>query len=493
MSELVVLMDGREAGVVRQARGRLTFGYAASWREAPGAYPLSLSMPLAAAEHPHAAIDSFIWGLLPDNERVLAAWGRRFQVSARNAFALVGQVGEDCPGAVQFVRPERLEAATRKGPAEVAWLSEAEVAERLRRLRADISAWRAPGDIGQFSLAGAQPKTALLRDGSRWGVPQGRTPTTHILKPPTPDLDGHAENEHLCLRLARALGLPTATSEVMRFEDVTAIVLERYDRVRTADLAAAEEARVAANAAKAAMHAASDDARTSALAAAVSAAELAEAIEAARVMRMFSETTLVFRAHQEDLCQALGSHPARKYQRDGGPGPIDIVRLLRAVADPRMRRSRTKDEPDDRRDDPDDEQTFIDALVYNWIIGGTDAHAKNYAVILGAGGLVRLAPLYDVASILPYSDVDADRIKLAMKIGDTYRMRDVGWRQWTALAATLGADAERIVARARAMARELPDRLSDEIAAFRAAGGVHPIVPRLEAALVERARRLAGG
>jgi len=487
VSELVVLLDGREAGVVRQSRGRLTFGYSRSWRDAPGAYPLSLSMPLAAAEHPHGAIDPFIWGLLPDNEHVLAAWGRRFQVSPRNPFALVAHVGEDCPGAVQFVRPERLEAATRNGPPEVDWLTEAQVAERLRRLRIDIAAWRSPGDVGQFSLAGAQPKTALLFDGQRWGVPQGRTPTSHILKPPTPDLDGHAENEHICLCLARSLGLPTATSEVRRFEDVTAIVLERYDRVRTADLAAEEEARAAAKAAEAALYAASEDARTAALSAATAAADAAAAFESARVMRRFSETTPVYRAHQEDFCQALAVHPTRKYQRDGGPGPTEVVRLLRAVERPQPR-GKGRNDP---VGEPSDEESFIDALVFNWLIGGTDAHAKNYSIVLGAGGLVRLAPLYDVASILPYPDVDAERIKLAMKIGDAYRLRDVDWRQWEKSAAGLGVDRERLVARARAMARALPDALSDVCADFRASGGDHPIVARVEAALVARARRIA--
>jgi HipA-like C-terminal domain len=65
-----------------------------------------------------------------------------------------------------------------------------------------------PRDTGQFSLAGAQPKIALLFENDRWGVPSGRTPTTHILKPPTGHFDGHAENEHICLGLARALGKP---------------------------------------------------------------------------------------------------------------------------------------------------------------------------------------------------------------------------------------------------------------------------------------------
>jgi len=86
----------------------LRLRYDDDWRTAREAFPLSLSMPLVVAEHGHEPIEAFLWGLLPDNELVLDRWARRFQVSARNAFALISHVGEDCAGAVQFVRPERL-------------------------------------------------------------------------------------------------------------------------------------------------------------------------------------------------------------------------------------------------------------------------------------------------------------------------------------------------------------------------------------------------
>ena len=42
MTELTVLLDGREAGVLGQERGQLAFVYADFWRAAQGAYPLSL-------------------------------------------------------------------------------------------------------------------------------------------------------------------------------------------------------------------------------------------------------------------------------------------------------------------------------------------------------------------------------------------------------------------------------------------------------------------
>ena len=98
MNELVCLLDGREVGGVTRRSGRLSFKYARSWRAARGAYPLSLSMPLVADEHPHSAIEPFLWGLLPDNELVLQRWATSFHVSPRNVFGLIAHVGEDCAG-----------------------------------------------------------------------------------------------------------------------------------------------------------------------------------------------------------------------------------------------------------------------------------------------------------------------------------------------------------------------------------------------------------
>ena len=96
---LIAVANGRLVGeITRDPRGRLRLMYDAAWCENETAYPLSLSMPLTAAEHGHDAIESWLWGLLPDNESVLARWARRFQVSARSAFSLLSATGEGLPG-----------------------------------------------------------------------------------------------------------------------------------------------------------------------------------------------------------------------------------------------------------------------------------------------------------------------------------------------------------------------------------------------------------
>ena len=157
---LVVIADRRTMGEIRRdRRGRLLFLYNNRWRSMDAAYPLSLSMPLVVAEHEHARIEPWLWGLLPDNEVILARWGQRFHVSPRNAFALLGAVGEDCPGAIQLVRPDRVDDVLQDDDQQIEWLTETDIAERLRVLRQDQAAWRMARDTGQFSLAGASSRS----------------------------------------------------------------------------------------------------------------------------------------------------------------------------------------------------------------------------------------------------------------------------------------------------------------------------------------------
>jgi serine/threonine-protein kinase HipA len=414
---LIAFADGLVMGSVTQAKGgQLTFSYSQDWLDSQAAYPLSISMPLATDIHGHRKIEPFLWGLLPDNGIVLGQWARKFHVSARNAFGLIANVGEDCAGAVQFVRPERLDAVRSGTPHEVQWLDETGVADRLRALRQDQSAWRTPRDTGQFSLAGAQPKTALLLENGRWGVPSGRLPTTHILKPPTGEFDGHAENEHFCLQLARSFDLPAARSEIRRFEEQVAIVVERYDRVRMA-----------------------------------------------RTIR---------RVHQEDVCQALGLPPTKKYQSDGGPGVREIAELLITVSTAPAQ----------------DTDTFVRAIAFNWLVAGTDAHSKNYAFLLSSDSRVRLAPLYDLASTLPYPGMRPIGLKLAMKIGGEYRLRNIAAGQWRKLATEVRRNPEELLATLRSTAEAMPDHVLNIQQLVKQDGLVHPIVDRLSDKLVTRAR-----
>lgn len=385
--ELAVLVGGQRAGVLTQARGGvLSLTYAEGWVTTPGSMPVSLSMPLGVASHSGAVVRAYLENLLPDNDRVLERWARDFQVSPRNPFALLSHVGEDCAGAVQFVRPERIDALL-AGNGGVKPLTPAGIAERLRTLRGDPSAWLLASS-GQFSLAGAQAKTALYQDKGtgEWGDPSGVVPTTHIVKPAITGFDDHDLNEHLCLSAAHVAGLRAAVSQVIEFEGERAVVVERYDRVRR------------------------DEG--------------------------------VRRVHQEDVCQALGLLPTKKYQSDGGPTPEDVIALVRRVVAPAAVAEA-------------EVYRFVDALAFNWIVAGTDAHAKNYSLLM-APGQIRLAPLYDLASGLPYDDMYVPRLKMAMRIGSEYRVAAVRERHWLAFAERNGLDRARVLGRVGRLVERLP-------------------------------------
>jgi serine/threonine-protein kinase HipA len=417
---LVVVLEDAVAGTLtRSPGGRLAFSYEEEYRRRSETTPLSLALPKQIHEHAGARLEAWLWGLLPDNDAVLRRWGSQFHVSPSSPFALLSTpVGEDCAGAVRFVPPDRLEQLLDR-PGSVAWLTEEEVAERLTELRADATAWLGRSFTGQFSLAGAQAKTALLQRDGRWGVPSGATPTTHILKPAVAGLDDHDLNEHLCLDAARRAGLIAARTRVERFAEETAVVVARYDRIETGET--------------------------------------------------------IRRVHQEDICQALGVPPDRKYQNEGGPGPAEIVRLLRDA----MRPAAAEDAV----------RRFADALAWNWLIAGTDAHAKNYSLLL-AGSEARLAPLYDIASALPYG-MHERKLRLAMKLGGDYRVL-LHHNPWPRAAREFGLDPPALLDRVRELAALAPDAFADAGAAAEVAALDRPLPARLLDLVADRAGRCLG-
>jgi serine/threonine-protein kinase HipA len=413
---LTVLLDDAVAGsITRLDQGRLRFDYDGEYRGRSGATPLSVSMPPSIRSHLDREISPWLWGLLPDNERVLARWSREFQVPAKPFSLLSTPIGHDCAGAVRFAPVEEAPQLLAE-PGKVTWLTEEEVAQRLRELRQDTTAWLGRGFTGQFSLAGAQAKTALLLKDGRWGVPAGSAATSHILKPAVQGLDDHDLNEHLCLGAARRAGLVVARTRVARLGDESAIVVDRYDR-RTVD------------------------------------GELE-------------------RIHQEDTCQALGIPPDKKYQNEGGPSAHDLATLFRTVMPPRAAE--------------DAVWRLLDALIWNWLIAGTDAHAKNYSLLL-SGGDVRLAPLYDIASALPY-DKHERELKFAMKIGGDYRVYPHR-NTWDKAAADLGLSADAVLERVVHLAQVAPDAFADAANEPDVVALDRPLPRRLIDLVAERAQR----
>ncbi|WP_411846301.1 type II toxin-antitoxin system HipA family toxin [Roseibacillus persicicus] len=362
--QLYILIDGEEIGDLyydRQA-DQISFSYRSSWAGSHSAYPISVSLPLGASTHSDRTLRHFLSGLLTDNSNVLRAWGKQFHVSPYNQFDLLKNIGEDCAGAIQFVQPDRLEKIKSGELDKLTPLSDEEVVQRIHDLKKQSHAIPLHID-GRFSLAGAQTKDALQWKDNQWFFPEGRQPTTHILKPQLEDFEGHSINEHFCLALAKETGIPAASSEVTSFQNEVVIVVKRYDR-------------------------------------------------------SLDSEGIYTRIHQEDFCQAMALHPRDKYQADGGPSALQIISLLRQQS--------TSSETDI--------DNFLRALTLNWAIAGTDAHAKNYSILHAPRGVLRLAPLYDLASFLPYRPPKSRKTKMAMKYGHTYHLHKIDLHQWETLA-----------------------------------------------------------
>jgi len=253
---LEVYLNRNLAGRLREDRGKLSFAYEQAWLDSELFLPLSVTMPRTAEPFPDEIARAFFENLLPEGE-IRAAIARLKQLSERNTFGLLGEIGGDCAGAVslwpQGEKPGRNEGYAKLSDARLAQV----LAGMARRplLVAD--------DELRLSLAGAQNKLPVHYDGGRLSLPRGGAPSSHILKPGVRGFAQMPANEHFCMRLAAALGLPVPDSTILRKPEALYLV-ERYDRVRS------------------------------------------------------PEGTLS-RIHQIDFCQALNLPSHKKYEHEGGP------------------------------------------------------------------------------------------------------------------------------------------------------------------------------
>lgn len=172
----------------------------------------------------------------------------------------------------------------------------------------------------------------------------------------------------------------------------------------------------------------------------------------------------LYRLHQEDLCQALGRPSSMKYQSDGGPSPVEVAAVIRSESVAPH----------------EDLVRFADALIYNWAIAATDAHAKNYSLLLDGDNVV-LAPLYDLISHLPYRvGDDPGALESAMSFGDDYLLASTdGPGRWRTAAEAMGADPDPIEHRAEAIARGCPEAIDAAIDGLSPADRASPKIAAL--------------
>jgi len=127
-------------------------------------------------------------------------------------------------------------------------------------------------------------------------------------------------------------------------------------------------------------------------------------------------------------------------------------------------------------------------LAWNWLIAGTDAHAKNYSLLLAAGQ-VRLAPLYDVASALPY-DMHEKKLRFAMRLGGDYYVFPYH-NPWPRAAKEMGVNGAAVIERVHDLAKHVPDAFADAAAAPDVVALRRDLPARLVDRVADRAARCA--
>ncbi len=381
---LWVWVNGKLAGEWRiPARGETAFLYDPTWVASEEGRPLSLSLPfsLDRGAIKGRPVECYFDNLLPDADPIRKRVQDRFHTESRDPFDLLAAIGRDCVGAVQLLPSG--EQSKDVYTIDATPLSEAEVERALIQTVAPVSvAARAADDDLRISIAGAQEKTAFLRHEGQWCRPLGATPTTHIFKLPLgrvggmqADMRTSVENEWLCARILRAYGLPVASCEIGNFGSQKVLMVERFDR------------------------------------------------------QLHSSRKYWMRLVQEDFCQATATPSSMKYEGDGGPGLLEIARLLRGSVN---------------RDA--DLACLLKAQLLFWMLAATDGHAKNFSIRILSQGRFQLTPLYDVLSNWPIIGEGPDKIawhnaKLAMSVRGKsrhYLLKDIQRRQFNTMAVQSG-------------------------------------------------------
>lgn len=275
--KLNVFLGNEKAGTLESTENRgVVFVYDKNYLLNKNALPLSASLPLQSDEFSQKQCIPFFSGLLPeeDSRKKIADY---LHISETSTLKLLEALGGECAGLISILPEDEtfsLQTSFSLDSENYELLDDNRLSDFIEKMntRPLIKA----DDKLRLSLAGAQEKLALAKINEKWYLPLNGAPSTHILKPTrTGLLSSLAQNEYICMKLAKVFGLSVPEVDLLSIAGKDVFVVERYDRINTADS--------------------------------------------------------IKRLHQEDFCQALGIVTSSKYQNDGGPGIADIFNTISKV------------------------------------------------------------------------------------------------------------------------------------------------------------------
>jgi serine/threonine-protein kinase HipA len=425
---LTVLANGTAVGSLKHEPNtqRWAFTYEPAWLAQKDRYSLCPNLPLRpdpshTAEQHSDAVRVFFENLLPEG-RALDEAAASYKLSKANSFGLLGVLGRETAGALEILAA----AETADRPTSRRHVSLDDLAERIRdRPYQPFTVW--DGRI-RLSIAGYQDKLAVLEEGGGWFLVEGRQlASTHILKPEplNPALSGLTTNEHLCMLLARRIGVSTAETRLVHIPEPV-LVVERFDRRRKAG-----------------------------------------GIE---------------RLHCIDGCQALGLPVAMKYERPYGNG--EHVRQIRDGANLASFFTLI----DRYASAPIRERiALLRWVVLQALIGNVDAHAKNLSFFFSARG-ISLAPAYDLVCGLVYEQGSFED-SFAMAVGDEFAPRGLTAYDWALFSIKCGLTPRLVCREIVSLAEACMKQLSSAAEIVREEGGDPAVIDRICAIISTQAQR----
>ncbi|OXX69848.1 type II toxin-antitoxin system HipA family toxin [Vibrio sp. V03_P4A6T147] len=383
MTMLLAYINNTKVGhLTKTTDSPMQFCYDEKWLAQPNAYPISLSLPLQSQPLKDDPVANYFDNLLPDLTSTRRNIERRYNTDSTDVFDLLHAIGRDCVGSLSLLPANEVHNGLASTRLEP--LS-------VRNLHNIVTAHEYQFPLGmsnkhdfRITISGAQEKTALVKIKNDWFLPSLDYPSTHILKFPI----GFIQQ-------------PAATL------DMTGSVENEYFCIKLAEAMGFQVPKIE-----------------------ILEVEGMKALAIERFDRHCSQDgKSLIRLAQEDMCQVFSLPSRLKYQSDGGVGIKEIMQLLS--------RSRCAD------NDCDD---FMRFQVFQWLIGATDGHAKNFSIFIEADSTYRLTPFYDIMSAFPSSSgrgINTRKLKLAMSLkstssGNKWHLEKIYPRHFIATAETVG-------------------------------------------------------
>ena len=174
------------------------------------------------------------------------------------------------------------------------------------------------------------------------------------------------------------------------------------------------------------------------------------------------------RLHQEDFCQLLGYEPSIKYESEGGPKLLQCFELLRNLELPAS-----------------DTIEFLDRIIFIFLTGNGDAHAKNFSIIY-RDGRPRLAPAYDLLSTVVYPNLSP---KLAMKIDGEYNFRWISQGKFLRMGTKAGLTEKIVIKEIQKIHKKL-NKILDKFTSEMNAQYPASVYDKIKAGIIERLQQI---